>query len=92
MNLTLPLPRRKVIAIGSRAATRRPEPVRLSDESACVLRAATRGWQRASADHAASRSVGSGVPPAASRMSGESKSTSAAVRSARVALPANWCW
>jgi hypothetical protein len=31
-------------------------------------------------------------PPAASRISGESKSTSAAVRSARLALPANWCW
>jgi hypothetical protein len=42
--------------------------------------------------YAASRSVGSSLPPAASRMSGESKSTSAASRSARVALPANWCW
>ena len=32
------------------------------------------------------------VPPAASLMSGELKSTSAVVRSARLALPANWCW
>jgi len=30
-------------------------------------------------------------PPAASRISGESKSTSSAVRSARLALPPNWC-
>ena len=37
--------------------------------------------------------AGGGVrPPAASRISGESKSMSAAVRSARLALPANWCW
>ena len=31
-------------------------------------------------------------PPAASRMRSVSKSTSAAPRSARVALPENWCW
>ena len=31
-------------------------------------------------------------PPAASRIRGESKSTSSALRSARAALPANWCW
>jgi pimeloyl-ACP methyl ester carboxylesterase len=41
---------------------------------------------------AASRSGGAWRPPAASRMSGDSKSRSAAVRSARLALPANWCW
>jgi hypothetical protein len=31
------------------------------------------------------------VPPAASLISGELKSTSAVVRAARVALPSNWC-
>ena len=41
---------------------------------------------------AASRSRGAARPPAASRISRESKSTSAALRSARLALPANWCW
>ena len=43
-------------------------------------------------DHAPRARFHPAPPPAASRMSGESKSTSAASRSARVALPANRCW
>ena len=43
--------------------------------------------------HAADHSVVRGaVPPVASRMSGESKSMSSALRAARLAFPANWCW
>ena len=45
-----------------------------------------------SAEPDQTRTAASRLPPAARRMRSVSKSTSSASRSARVALPANWCW